>query len=343
MFSKLIFTVLPGLFLSVLTTTTPIFSQAPSTKKASAFEFIAQKEGAAFELEFDLTEMLNNRKKTDYFPAGIKLENGTTLELEVRARGKFRRRICEVPPLKMKLAKKDMRALGLDTLNEVRLVLPCTFTPEDEARLLREYIAYRMYERLSDYHVKARLVHLTIRDSHTENTKPTIWAILLEHDEEIAVRLDGAVEKNFGVQVDSLNTEQAALNAVFQYMIGNTDWSIEDARNMYQLRPKTGGKIIPIPFDFDFSGLVNAPYATPTKESGLANVRERALLLNGLSNTDIQKAMETIKSAEADLLKICQVSQLHPNEVKEVEQYITDFFTAVKTPGKMPTKIKSAK
>lgn len=342
MFSKTLVLVLLGYFSSVFTTTSLVFSQAPA-KKSSAFEFIAQKEGAAVQLELDLTELLNNKKTNNYFPAGLTLEDGTTIALEVRARGKFRRRIADVPPLKLKFAKKDMRALGLDTLNEVRLVLPCSFTPEDEARLLREYIAYRMYERLSQYHVKARLIHLTLRDNHVESSKPTVWAILLEHDEEIAVRLNGAVEKNFGVTADSLDTPTAALNAVFQYMIGNTDWSIEDARNVYQLRPASGGKIIPIPYDFDFSGLVDAPYASPTKESGLSNVRERALMATGIPASAIQTALEILKSAESDLLSICKISQLNPDHSKQVEGYLASFFTAIKVPGKTPGRIKTAK
>ena len=342
MFTTTLKVTLAGLFLSIIIFQAPLWSQAPA-KKVSAFEFITQKEGAAIQLEFDLTELLNNKKSTHYYPAGLTLEDGTSIAAEVRARGKFRRRVSEVPPLKIKFSKKDMRALGLDTLNEVRLVLPCSFTPEDEARVLREYIAYRMYERLSSYHVKARLIQITLRDSHVESSRPQVWAILLEHDEEIAVRLHGGMEKNFGVLTDSVDASHAALNAVFQYMIGNTDWSMMDARNIYQFRPAAGGKIIPIPYDFDFSGLVDASYATPTKESGLLNVRERALIASGISASDIQKALDTLKSAESDLQGICKLHQLDAHHSKQVEEYIAAFFTAIRSSGKTPGKIKAAK
>lgn len=342
MSAKTLLTALVLLTGALLTTTNPLHAQAPA-KKSSAFEFIAQRDGAGMQLELDLTELINSKKSNNYHPAGITLEDGTTIALEVRPRGKFRRRVSDVPPLKLKFAKKDMRALGLDTLNEVKMVVPASFDQEGEIRLLREYVAYRLYERVSPYFVRARLVHLTLRDNHVEKTYPTVWAILLEHDEELAVRLDGSVEQQFGMGADSLEASSAALNAVFQYMIGNTDWSIADARNIYQFRPSKGGKIIPVPYDFDFSGLVGAPYASPTKESGLSNVRDRVLISNGIPEDAIRVAIETFKSAEPDLLKLCAIPQLGEDEVKSMQEYLDGFFKAIKSTGKMPGKIKAAK
>lgn len=342
MSAKTLLTALVLLSGALLTTTNPLNAQAPA-KKSSAFEYIAQHEGANMQMELDLTELINNKKSNNYHPAAITLEDGTTMALEVRPRGKFRRRVSEVPPLKLKFDKKGMRALGLDTLNEVKMVLPSSFDQEGEIRLLREYVAYRLYERVSPYYVRARLVHLTLRDNHVEKTYPTVWVILLEHDEELAVRLEGSVEQQFGMGADSLETTSAALNAVFQYMIGNTDWSIADARNIYQFRPSKGGKIIPVPYDFDFSGLVGAPYATPTKESGLSNVRDRVLINSGLSESDIRTAIETFKSAESDLLKLCAIPQLEEDQVKSLQDYLGGFFTVIKSTGKMPGKIKAAK
>lgn len=322
--------------------TIALYAQAPAAV-SSVFEYLTAKEGTAVQLEFDVTELVENKRKNDYYPANIRLEDGTTLALEVRSRGKFRRRLCEVPPLKMKFAKKELRKFSLDTLNEVRLVLPCTFTPDDEALLLREYLAYRMYEKLSPYHVKARLIRLTLRDRHTEQSRPTVWAILLQHDEELAAKLGGTVVEQFGLTSDSTDTYYTAMNAAFQYMIGNTDWSLRDNRNLYQFRPAQGGKIIPIPYDFDFSGLVDAPYATPTKEYGLTTVRDRALIADGLSERDVKRAIKTLVEHETFLMDACNRAHLDAKHLKAVQQYLGDFFTAVKQYNEVPKKIKAAK
>lgn len=327
-FSLVIFIFISGLLNAQTTATTK-----------SIFQFLSAKDGAEFQLEFDVTEMVNNKKSEEYLPASLKMDDGTSMGLKVRPRGKFRRRISEVPPIKMKFAKKDLHALGLDTLNEVRLVLPTTFEPESEARILLEYAAYRMYEKANPYHVKARLIRLTLRDRHTEQSRPTVWAMLLEHEEEVAARYGGKIEDNYSMTTDSLQTEYAAINAAFQYMIGNTDWSLSDNRNLYQFRPAAGGKLIPIPYDFDFSGLVNAPYASPTKESGLSNVRERALLSDNLTEKEVKKGIKVLTEHEDDFMFILNRCRLSTPQVHAAQQYIADFFTAVKEFNEIPKRI----
>lgn len=298
----------------------------PPAVGTSAFDMLTTQEGATLTLELDWTELINNKNTKTYFPGSLTTADGKMMKVEVRSRGKFRRRVCDVPPLKLKFSKKELRARGLDTLNEIKLVVPCFNEPRGEELLLREYVAYRMYERLSPYSVRARLVKVTFRDKHVEEVKRPVYCLLVEHEEQVAARLKGKIVEAYGLKADTLQTEQGAMTAIFEYMIGNTDWGLADARNVYLFKSAADEKINLIPYDFDFAGLVNAPYAVPNANTGLKNVRERYLQAEGIPGTALRQAAEKIKDAQADLLGMCTADYLSKNTSKELTRYLESFF-----------------
>ena len=63
--------------------------------------------------------------------------------------------------------------------------------------------------------------------------------------------------------------------AMFQFMIGNTDWSVPFRHNIRLLARSRTTPPVPVAFDFDYSGLVMAPYAVPPVELGISSVRQR--------------------------------------------------------------------
>lgn len=322
-FKKLIITCL------VLTSGLYAYAQAPLAKQ-SAFDYLTTQEGAGLTLELDLTELINNKNTKTYFPGSLTAPDGKMLKVEVRSRGKFRRRVCEVPPLKLKFPKKELRAAQLDTFNEIKLVVPCFDDPRGEDLLLREYVAYRMYERLNpQYSVRARLVKITFRDRHVEQFKTPVYCLLLEHEEQLAARLGGKIAPAYNLSADSLHTEQAAMTAMFQYLIGNTDWGIHDARNVYMFKSTNDTKTRLIPYDFDFAGLVNAPYATPNADTGLKNVRERYLMAEGIPPSALRQAAQTIKNAWPDLLAFCNSPVFSKNTAKSLVQYLETYTGSV--------------
>ncbi|HRI62329.1 MAG TPA: hypothetical protein PK228_21460 [Saprospiraceae bacterium] len=298
----------------------------PPLVATSVFDYLTTEEGAVFTLELDLTDLINNKNTKTYFPGSLTTADGKMLKVEARSRGKFRRRICDIPPLKLKFSKKELKAKGLDTLNEMKLVVPCFDDPQGEDLLLREYVAYRMFERLSPYSVRARLIKVIFRDKHVEEARKPVYCLLVEHEEQIAARLQGTIVQEYGLKADTLQTDQAALTSVFEYMIGNTDWGLADVRNVYQFKSAPDQKINLIPFDFDFAGLVNAPYAVPKTDSGLKNVRERRLLAEGIPAAALRQAAEKIKSAQADIMAMCAAGYLSKNTAKEMTHYMESFF-----------------
>jgi hypothetical protein len=306
----------------------------------SVFEALTKNEGEKMTLEMDLTTITAQKRSDQYFPAAIISGDGTAFKVEVRPRGKFRRKNAFYPPLKLKFKKKELLNAGFDTLNEIKLVLPCYENQLGDELVIREYLAYKIYERLSPASVRARLIKLTIHDTHVEKSKKTMYAILVEDEEETCARIGGSPVEQYGISPDSLHTNQAALMVVFEYMIGNTDWEISMLRNVRLVKGHESSKIIVMPYDFDFSGLVSAPYSSPASDTGLKTVRDRFLMPSGIKPESLKRALSLIRKSKSDIYAICQSKYLSRDAVEDISLFLDTFFDKIAENDEMPQLLK---
>lgn len=306
----------------------------------SIFEKLTAVENAKMTLETDLTSLIEQKKSELYFPGTLTSADGKTYKVEIKVRGKYRRKVAEIPPLKIKFSKKALKAEGLDTLNEIKLVLPVYDNAEGDELIMREYVAYRLYEHLTPASIRARLIRLTIRDSHVESSKKVVYAILLEHEEETAVRLKGTEVEAYGVPLDSMVTNQVALVSMFQYMIGNTDWDIPMQRNVRLIKSNETGKIWVVPYDFDFSGFVAAPYASPSVDSGLKTVLDRYLMSNGVKTEALRRATQQIKQARKELEALCKGKLISKDSSIQMINYLDTFFDQIDEKDLVPQMMR---
>ncbi len=313
---------------------------AERLRPKSIFEVLTQQEAVKMTLETDLTTIIEQKRTSQYFPALLRSEDGKVYRIEVKPRGKFRRKVSMFPPLKLKFKKKELLAQGLDTLNEIKLVLPCYDTELGDELIVREYLAYRMYEQLTNSSLRARLIRLTIRDTHVEKSQKPMYAILLEDEEELVARLNGQLNEAYGLPIDSFQTQQAALAVMFQYMIGNTDWEISMLRNVRLVRIPATGKTVVVPYDFDFSGLVSAPYSSPSSETGLKTVRDRFLMANGLKPEALKSALSSLKAAKAGFYTLCKSKHLDYKASEDMRNYLQTFFEKIEGKNEIPQMIK---
>lgn len=314
-------------------------AQTPVTQTPiSILDHLTKTEAAKITIEADFTTLVANKKTNQYFPGTLITEDGKSLKIELRPRGKYRRKISEIPPLKIKFSKKMLVSEGFDTLNEIKLVLPCTDNSQSDELLVKEYLAYRMFEQLSPFSVKARLIKLVLRDTHVEKSKKTMYAMLVEDEEESAFRLKGSLIESYGIPADSLMMNQAALVAVYNYMIGNTDWEIAMIRNVRLIKAPESGKIVVLPYDFDFSGLVSAPYASPSSDSGLKTVKDRFLMASGMRQDALKRATQLIKANRSKLMDICDNRHLSRATVDEVTMYLDTYFQQIAESDGVPQR-----
>ncbi|MBK8920049.1 MAG: hypothetical protein IPM81_00800 [Saprospirales bacterium] len=339
-------TILPqGLFIAILLlqTTGILAGQSPVDAQTSVFEYLTQEEASKLMLEINLEKLLKNRKNGEYQKAVLTDASGRQFPVEVRTRGKFRRKRCEIPPVKLKFAKDSLLAFQLDTMNEIKLVLPCTADPGSDELIVREYVAYRMFEILSpECSARARLIRLQLKGKEKKRAQKML-AMFVEHEEEISARQRCSIVKEWGVRPEQMNMDQVALMVLFQYMIGNMDWDISASRNVLLLQPHSDGKIIPVPFDFDFSGLVSAPYSSPSQESGMLTVRDRYLMADGIDTEALQRAKQKILAAKQELYKWCRFNQLSSAASDDMTHFMDTFFDMLAKSDEIPAKLEISK
>ena len=216
----------------------------------------------------------------------------------------------------------------------LKLVAHCEEDPAYEQMAIKEYLIYKMYNELTDNSFRSQLVKITYCDSEKKQATIERFGLLLEHNRELADRMDGKVlGANYGTP-KQINLPAYKVFAFFQYMIGNTDWGFSNRHNVKLVQPNEGDvKLpIPIPYDFDFCGLVNAPYAIPHHNHPINNVRERFFQWRG-GETDFSETIALFKNKKERLLGLVDGCPYLTDEVKaDAVLYLLSFFDELETP-----------
>jgi hypothetical protein len=187
-------------------------------------------------------------------------------EMEARARGNFRKNPdnCNFPPLKLKFKKKDVAGTLFEGLKDVKIVSHCrSDNPEYEQFVLQEYLIYKTYNIYTPLSFKARLARIHYMGMQGAQDTLTRFAFFLENPEDMASRNQGDLLELESAKVDRLDQDQLALMALFNYMIINTDYSVPIMHNVVLVSRDYFEPPLPVPYDFDWSGLINIPYDSP--------------------------------------------------------------------------------
>lgn len=301
---------------------------APST----LFEYMDQPEILKVTLEMDIETLLDNKKTNDFLPATFSFQNSqgqlSNWDIEVRVRGRFRRMSCEFPPLKLKFPKAEMKAEGFGKHNDVKLVTHCADSKEGEENLFREYLAYKMYAQLTDVSFRVQLIDITYIDSNT-GAETSTYGILIEDADEMAERLNAKeCEDCFGMTGAQIDRSNVQIHDLFQYMIGNTDWSVKMVRNMKILKPANGeGQKMIAPYDFDFSGLVNAAYAKPNVDLQQEDIRDRIYIGSNWTAEEWQETIALFQSKRQSFMSLVDnFEQISNKAKKDIKKYLNGFY-----------------
>ncbi len=210
------------------------------------------------------------------------------LDVSIRTRGHFRREYCQLPPLQLNFRKSQVRGTYFTGQNKLKLVAPCKARPKYQQYVILEYLAYRTFQILTDHSFRTRLLRLTYVDSDEQLEPWTHTAFVIESDNDVAKRVGLDRLRVPSVRYSDLDYEQTALVHLYQLLIANNDYSVlrgsreEDCcHNVLVLGEQSPGTLrVPVPFDLDMSGIVNADYALPPSSVPVDDVRER--YFNGL-------------------------------------------------------------
>lgn len=264
-----------------------------------------------------------------------------TLDIKVSLRGISRqsREICLFPPLRLNFRKGQLDNTVFDGQNKLKLVTYCKNNDRFEQYYLKEYLAYRLFNVVADMSFLVRLARITyVESSVSSRPQTTRYGFLIEDVDDLAKRFDLEEINITGTRRTNLDPLQGAMVALLQYMIGHVDWSMTGGpegknccHNFKLLQAKNGqGPIYPVAYDFDFSGLVNASYATPPDGIRMRTVSQR--LYRGFChfNDRLPDAIVVIIAAKPDIERLIrEFEPLNRSNRDKASRYIKSFFDII--------------
>lgn len=300
--------------------------------------------------------IMRERSTEDELPGQLlytDAESGeVALDIGIRTRGRYRQqaRICPFAPLRLNFRKEQTKKTLFTRTNKVKLVTHCRDHSERYSQgVLKEYFAYRILNVLTDASFRVRLLRATYVDTASDKPDRVNYAFMIEHDERMAKRLDMKVSDERNTTIDSLDGSHTNLGSVFQYLIGNTDFSpILGAagepccHNYVLLRPEDDHATsrLSVPYDFDMSGLVSAKHAKPNPRFKLRNVRQRLYRGRCANNEHLENTLQAFRDRRPDIEKlIVESAHMKNGTKKSLRKYIEDFYDLIDDPKAVNSRI----
>ena len=299
-------------------------------------DFFDKEEPLHLILKFDLKTMQRTRVEEPYLDAKLYCNINDTCqipyEVEIRTRGIFRKSYCYLPPFWMKIEKSSIESSALDGVKKIKIVTHCMRRDFYQDYLLKEYLAYKIYNIISPYSFRVRLMRVTYIDTGRNNKTIEGWAFAIEPKEMLAERINGTCIDDEELAMRHMQPGIMDHLAMFNYMIGNTDYSITGTHNVKIFRVKQNGleSYIPVPYDFDFTGIVNTVYAKPAAQAPISEVTQR--YYTGLCRSEeIQrKVIAEFRGYSPEIHDLLQSFQyMDLDEKLEMLSFIEQFFDEV--------------
>jgi hypothetical protein len=256
-----------------------------------------------------------------------------SLPLKVRTRGIWRLKNCDFPPLRLNFVKDSVKHTLFAKQDKPKLVTHCRDNDEFEQYVLQEYQLYRIYNLLTPYSHKARLARATYTDSATGAAVATRYGILIEDADELAERVGGLNLAQKGAGPNDAHPFHQTVFSLFQYLIGNTDWSIAGLHNVEVLAVDT--TIVPIAFDFDFAGAVDTRYATVDPRLSVKRVRDRLYRGYCAPPDEYPRVFALFNSKKDSIFALYRDSigaLLKPDIARETIAYFEEFYKTINDP-----------
>ena len=304
--------------------------RAGSAQEAAAPLFQSN-EVIEFSLEADFDELRGDRtQESEYRPAILTLagDDGAprSIEMKVKTRGLFRLKECRFPPLRLNLPKNSLQGTVLDGQDKIKLVSHCRDRDREEQNVLEEYLVYRTYNLLTDQSFRVRLARVTYVDSRGEDDPVLRYAFFIEEEDAVAERLGSTILEINQLHPKHFGAEEAVRMALFQYMVGNTDFSMVYFHNSVLMRNSTGVHF-PVPYDFDWAGFVSPSYARPDEALGIRSVKERIYRGFCRPNFDYQSVYEQFLDMRPSLNELyAGVAGFEEDRQEDALEYVDEFY-----------------
>lgn len=291
-------------------------------------------------LTVSLDDIMKTRTDSSYLNVQVIYQNAKhepdSISVGIQGRGNFRYRECYFPPLWVKVKPSDARRTVFQGNKKFKLVLPCKDRRGNNELIVREYLCYKLYEEVTPFSFQTRLADIDLTMiKKRKRERYQAKGIFIEDVNHAADRLHARPVKSVKINPHAIHDTSAVRFEFFQYMISNTDWAIMHQHNA-KLLVQGHHKYVSVMYDFDMSGLVDAPYAVVSaingKQMDASRVTQR--IYRGFCRDP--EIMEFVRqeflSKRNSYLSIVEqlAEELSAKEIKDIRDYLDQFFTILK-------------
>ncbi len=290
-------------------------------------------------------DITKDEKNQNPYPATIEytddLGNKESLKLGVSRRGLTRQRVCDFPPIKLHFEKEDVKGTTFRGEKNIKMVTHCNRGSRYEQYYILEMLAYRMYNLITDYSFRVRPLEIRYADTNKGDVSDPHFAFLIEDDSDVAKRHDLKKLNIPKAKLSQLDTGTVSDFSLFQFMIGNVDWSAisgpkpdECCHNTKLIGPEpleADDKIFPLPYDFDSAGIINAPYAAPPAGLPIKKVTQRLYRGYCRHNDGLEAAKQKSIAKEGEIMAVVNnENRLTDSTKKKATRYLENYYELIK-------------
>jgi hypothetical protein len=309
--------------------------------QTSLFDELHQRgDSVSVELDTDWKQLIRQKRNKQYQPLTITvagLGEPLTFTGRVRTRGNMRLEVCQYPSLKIKLKKAQLRAAGFSKLNDLKFVLQCSTGSRGEGYSIREQLVYDLHAIYSDnYH---RIIPMNL--TPTQEADLSLKAFMVEDEEQLAARYEGKILKSKYASSGGLNRLAYVNMCMFNYLVLNTDWQVFNMHNVEIVSKKDALKMIPIPYDFDYSGFVGTSYSIPRPSLEVNSIFDPVWLGKKVTQDEMRAASTHFQSKrEAAEALVTNYPELDNRSKKRLLKRLTDFYKVLENEKKLMKLLK---
>jgi hypothetical protein len=277
---------------------------------------------------------------SQYHPAMVRYidnqGNEVLVKTMIATRGFYRRmkENCNFPPLRFKFSGKESKNTLFEGQKILKLVTHCVNNNAIyEQYCLQEYLLYRVYNIFTNISFKVRLASVTYIDSLSRMKPLTRVAFFIEDENTLADRNHGKTMELTSRGIASVDSYKTDIFCLFQYMIGNTDWSLPNNHNVKFFIPDQANLPVLVPFDFDFAGVISTFYALPAPSLDIENVRERLYRGKCKEAASLQPAFDLFNAKKEEIFALYRsFPLLDPKFTKSTLEYYESFYKIINNP-----------
>ena len=284
-------------------------------------------------LRFDITQYKRKKPKDEYLDAvltyHISKTDSINKNIRLKSRGQFRNGYCDFPPIALNFKKAEFKMDDLNKLEKMKLVTHCQSGNEDI--VFKEYLIYKLYNVLTDSSFRVRLLKINYINTFKKSKPIRSYAFFIEPLDLLAERTNSVPVEVLTLSRKNIVPEMMDKMAMFNYMIGNTDWSVPGQHNckvLASLRTDRSDLGMIVPYDFDYSGLVNATYAVPAEGLGIESVRQRIYLGTCRGEEVYLNAVKEFATKKESFYKVIRdFPYLDERSKKNMTRYLDEFYS----------------